>query len=306
MPKRHQDAIAIIGPGRLGQALGRLLARAGVPVHFIAARRLAAARRGARFIGRGRPVTLIEFSTRAVNQVRIILLAVSDSAVREVAAALAGGDHRRGRIPQPRDWSDKIVLHTCGSLPTTGSASVLRPLRLRGASVGSLHPFQTIPSPAAGVRNLVGCFWGIEGDPTAARVAMQWVKLLRGTAFRVPSRQKTLYHAAAFLACPTVVTLMDHSERLLMKSGVPERIARPMLGQFVSQTAKNFVEFGGRRALTGPAVRGDWATIARHRRALRRASPDVLPIYESLLGAMLRLASREKRKPESRRKRSIE
>src|SRR5262249_43832073 len=152
-----------------------------------------------------------------------------------------------------RIWSDKIVLHTCGSLPATGPASVLVSLRDQGASVGSLHPFQTIPAPAAGVRSLRACFWALEGDGTAVRVATKWVSLLDGTVFRVRPEQRILYHVAAFLACPTVVTLMQDSERLLLKAGVSSKVARPMLGQFVSETVRNFVHLGGRKALTGPA-----------------------------------------------------
>ena len=63
-----------------------------------------------------------------------------------------------------------------------------------------------------------------------------------------------------------------------------------MLRQFVTETAKNFAELGARRALTGPAVRGDWATIRRHLTALRRPAPDFVPVYQSLLTAMLTLA----------------
>lgn len=271
--------MAIVGPGRLGQALGKLLTRAGFPVLFVAARRPAAARRAVRFIGSGRPLGL---SAHELIEAPVILLTTSDAALPQVVRDLASrGGERDG-------WSRKVVLHTCGSLPTT----VLRPLRRRGAAIGSLHPFQTIPSPAAGVRNLAGCFWGIEGDPAAREVATRWVKALGGVSFRVRSAQKALYHAAAFLVCPTVVTLMDRSAHLLQRSGVPAKIARPMLERFVAETARNFVEFGSRRALTGPAARGDWPTIRRHLAALRRFSPAAIPVYTALLRAMLRLVGR--------------
>jgi predicted short-subunit dehydrogenase-like oxidoreductase (DUF2520 family) len=281
----------IVGPGRLGQALGKLLSSAGVPIQFVAARRLSAARRAVEFIGSGEPISL-ELGARELAQVRIVLLTVSDSAIAEVASYLAAV-HNRSKACDAEHWSGKIVLHTCGSLPATGPASVLASLRDRGASVGSLHPFQTVPNPAAGVRSLRGCFWAIEGDPAALRVATQWAKLLHGTVFRVPPAQRILYHAAAFLACPTVVTLMEHSERLLLKAGVSRRIARPMLGQFVSETVRNFVQVGGRKALTGPAVRGDWATIDRHRAALRHANPELLPLYDALVQSMLLLVGDE-------------
>ncbi|MGD0922197.1 MAG: Rossmann-like and DUF2520 domain-containing protein [Terriglobia bacterium] len=274
-------SVAIIGPGRVGQALGKLLADAGVPICFVAARRPEAARRAVLFIGRGVPVAL---NSRQLTEASVILLTTADAALQPVAGDLAALDG---------DWTGKVVLHTCGSLPST----VLQPLRRRGAAIGSLHPFQTIPNPTAGVRNLKGCFWGIEGDPGARKVATQWVKALGGVAFPIRAAQKILYHAAAFLVCPTLVTLMDRSARLLRQAGVPARIVRPMLGRFVEETVRNFVEFGGRRALTGPAVRGDWPTIRRHSRALRRSSPDIIPLYHALVRAMLRLTGRRRPPP---------
>lgn len=271
-----QRGVSIVGPGRLGQALGKLLASAGVPVLYVAGRRLKAARAGVHFIGRGEPTCLDDYR---LAEASVIVLTTADSAYTEVAQRLA---------TLRRNWSGKVVLHTCGSLPS----SVLRPLKRRGAAIGSLHPFQTIPNPTAGVRNLKGCFWAVEGDAPAVAVAKRWVKAFGGTAFRVRPTRKTLYHAAAFLVSPTLVTLMNQSVRFLRLSGVPARFAWPMLGQFVSETVRNFMNLRGRRALTGPAVRGDWTTIQRHIRALKRTCPEFLPVYREMLRAMLRLSGR--------------
>jgi predicted short-subunit dehydrogenase-like oxidoreductase (DUF2520 family) len=257
--------------------MGRLLAESGLPVTFIAARKLAAARRAARFVGKGTPLAL---SDPRLLSASVFLITTSDSTIAEVATKLAlKGNGKDG-------WRGKVVLHTCGSLPSTE----LNSLKLRGAHVGALHPYQTVPSPQAGVRNLRGCFWALEGDPRAVRVARSWVKLLSGVAFSIRPEKKTLYHLSAFLVCPTVVTLMAQAASLLKQAGVPERILRPMLRQFVAETARNFDDLGGRRALTGPAVRGDWATIHRHLRVLRQTAPEFEPVYQALLKAMLRLA----------------
>jgi predicted short-subunit dehydrogenase-like oxidoreductase (DUF2520 family) len=292
--KAHRGSfrIAIIGPGRLGQALGKLLAEAGFPVTFVVARRLEVALRAARFIGRGRAVRFSE--TDQWMKAQVVLLTVTDAALPEVIEYVADplayrGDKSRLHLSHFSQWAGKVVLHTCGSLPS----SVLRPLKHRGAVIGSLHPFQTIPDPATGFRTLRSCLWAIEGDRKAVRVAAQWIRALRGKAFRVRPERKTDYHLAAFLVCPTVVTLMDQSLRLLKGSGVPPRVARPMLSQFVAQTARNFAALGARRALTGPAARGDWSTIHRHVAVLRRSSPQVLPVYAALVRAMSGIAKRK-------------
>ncbi len=257
--------------------MGRLLAEAGVPIRFVAARRLRAARQAIRFIGCGEPIGMAD---ARLSEADVLLLTTSDAALAEVSCELAA------RFP--KGWSGKIVLHTCGSLPS----SVLNPLKRRRAAIGSLHPFQTIPSPAAGVRNLPGGYWAIEGDRAAQTLARRWVRLLGGVGFLVHPAHKVLYHLSAFLTCPTVITLMAESAALLKKAGVPAKISRPMLARFVRETAANFEQMGARCALTGPAVRGDWLIIERHLAALRRASPEFAPVYRALLDAMLRLGGK--------------
>ncbi len=274
MWKHREAAVMIAGPGRLGPAMGRLLLEAGVPIRFVAARRLARARNAVRFIGGGKALSLKD---RRLADSEIILMTTSDAALNPVARQLAA---------YRKDWSGRVVLHTCGSAP----ASILEPFKKRGASIGSLHPYQTIPNSSAGVRNLPGGFWSVEGDKRAVAVARGWVKAIGGKSFEIAPEAKALYHLSAFLVCPTEVALMDCSERLLQQAGVPKKIIRPMLGRFVTETVRNFTEFGARKSLTGPAVRGDWTTVEKHVAELQRFAPEVIPAYTELVNLMLRVA----------------
>jgi predicted short-subunit dehydrogenase-like oxidoreductase (DUF2520 family) len=269
----------LIGPGRLGQALGRLLSQAGFSVGWVAARRLESARRAVRFIGKGRPAALRRLEELA--GAKVVLVTTADSAIQVVAQRLAA---------LPTGWRGAVALHTCGSL----DASVLEPLRQRGAFAGSIHPFQTVPNREAGVRNLVGAYWGLEGDPEAVRLARRWVKALGGVALGIRSQHKTLYHAAAVMSCGAVVALMDQSARMLRRAGVPPKMAKAILGKFVAETASNFAQVGARRSLTGPAARGDWETLGRHQAVLQREFPAVVPLYQELVRAMARLATKRK------------
>jgi predicted short-subunit dehydrogenase-like oxidoreductase (DUF2520 family) len=275
-----RTTVAVIGPGRVGQALGRLLSLAGIRVGWVAARRLASARRATRFIGAGRAVTL---DSADLASTQVLLFTTSDSALAEVALALA---ERR------ESWRGAIALHTSGAWPAGGKESVLQPFRQRGASAASLHPLQTVPSAEAGVRNLIGCSWAIEGDREGVELARRWVRALRGAAFALRPEQKPAYHAAAVMACAGVVTLMEGSRRLLEECGVAPKRGRQMLEGFVAETAKNFAALGAQRALTGPAVRGDWATIRKHLAALEKDAPDLVRLYRSLLHSMCRLGGR--------------
>jgi len=287
--KRGPDReVALVGPGRLGQALGYLLSRAGVKIGWVAARRAPAAREAARFIGAGQPVAI---GSAEIAQAKVLLITTSDSALPRVARKLAG---RR------ESWRGSVVLHTSGAWPAGGAESVLQPFRERGAEAAALHPLQTVPRREAGVRNLIGCFWAIEGDPAAVRLARQWVRALGGTSFTLPANRKPSYHAAAVIACAGVVTLMDSARRLLAGCGVRPRRAGEMLQGFVAETAKNFALLGPRRALTGPVMRGDWRTLREHLRALRRRTPDLVPLYQELLRAMVHIAGRRAPRRRSR------
>lgn len=277
METHRAPTVAIVGPGRLGQAMGRLLAGAGIAIGFVAARQLTRARKAVRFIGGGKAVSL---GDRQLDEADIILITTSDATIGPVARRIA---------TRRKDWTGRIALHACGSLPS----SVLSPFKDRGAAVGSLHPFRSVPSPEAGVRNLPGSYWALEGDRRAVAAARRWVKALDGTAFKLRPESKPLYHVSAFLVCPTVVTLMDCSERLLREAGVPKKVVRPMLGKFVAETVDNFEKYGGRRSLSGPAVRGDWKTLERHLVELQHFAPEVIPAYVDLVDLMLGMAGRK-------------
>lgn len=272
------ERVAIIGPGKVGQAVGRLLRLAGVRVEYIAARRRESALGAARFIGTGRAIGLRDPRLTGVD---VVLITTTDAAISTVARVLTS---------MRKDWAGKVVLHTCGSLPRDGGD--LRRLREQGAAVGCLHPFETIPTREAGLQTLKGCTWAIEGDPAARRIATRWVGRLNGQVIHVRPEKKALYHLSGFLACPALNSLMAQSLRFLEQAGVPAVTARRMLARIASSTARNFRDLGARRALTGPAARGDWVTIRRHLEALRRSSPGLVPLYRVLLGSMVRLAGK--------------
>lgn len=274
---RPRPSLTIAGPGRIGQAIGKLLFEAGFPIHAVAARRLRSARRAASFIGSGVPCRIDDASLAEAD---VILVTVADAAI----APLAGRWAEWKRV-----WKGKTVLHTSGALP----AAVLQPLGKSGASIGSLHPFQTVPSASAGYRNLRRAFWAIEGHARARRAALEVAQALDGMTFRLEAARKTLYHAGAVMSCGAVVALLDQSAQMLRRAGVPARLIPPMLGEFVAETVRNFVALGGRGALTGPAARGDWSTVEGHIQALRQHAPQAIPVYLELTRAMAQLAGRK-------------
>ena len=67
------------------------------------------------------------------------------------------------------------------------------------------------------------------------------------------------------------------SERVAATAGVSRADLLPL----VRATVENWARLGP-DALTGPIVRGDEATVAKHRQALLERAPDLLGLYDSM------------------------
>src|SRR5947207_2897909 len=78
----------------------------------------------------------------------------------------------------------------------------------------------------------------------------------------------------------------DAAERLGAVAGVERTLFVPL----VRAAVENWARLGGRRALTGPIVRGDAATAARQRDAVAARTPELLPLWDALTEATRALA----------------
>jgi len=257
--------IAIVGAGRVGTALARQLRALGWRIGAVVTRSPATSRVAVRKIGAGRP--LVRLSPR-VLAADVILLATPDAALKAVAAELArmGGPACRG----------KIVLHTSGAL----GSEVLAPLARRGAATGSLHPMQTFSG--LGTPQLANVVFAVEGHPKALRLAQTMARSLGGTPVAIAGSAKPAYHAAGVLVAGHALALVEAAVQTLMRIGFSRRRALETLLPLVRQMLDNFERLGPRPAWTGPVARGDYATMARHVRALRRYPPEFRQAYVAL------------------------
>jgi predicted short-subunit dehydrogenase-like oxidoreductase (DUF2520 family) len=260
-----RGALAIIGAGRVGRAIGRRLRGLDWPVGAVVTRSEGTARRATRFIGAGTPHAVIP---RRIVASSVILIATPDRAIGKAAKELAriAGEELRG----------KVVLHTSGAL----DSSVLEPLRHLGATVGSMHPLQTFG--AVGVPPLDGRLFAIEGDTKAVKVARRIARSLGGIPQTIAARDKPLYHAAGTFAAGHALVIVESAVQLLMSIGLKRGEAMRALVPMTEQVLKNYVRLGPRAAWTGPLSRGDLGVVARHRVALRKASREYDGVYEAL------------------------
>ena len=196
----------------------------------------------------------------AARGVDLLVLSTPDSAIRSVAQAV-----------EPVD--DTVVMHLSGSL----GLDVLSPHRRRA----SLHPLVPLPTAEVGrIRLRSGVTFAVAGDQMATTLA----HLLGGWPVEVDDEHRAAYHAAACIASNHLVAVLGQAERVAASAGVG---LDAVLGLARASLA-DVAELGPTAALTGPAARGDVATLERHRAAL---APEELPGYDAGVALVQRLAA---------------
>jgi predicted short-subunit dehydrogenase-like oxidoreductase (DUF2520 family) len=222
------SSVRVIGTGRAGGAVAARLLERGLEVR--AGREVAA-------------------------DAELVILAVPDGAIREVAASLPVGP-----------W----VAHLSGA--TTLDA--LDPHQTRF----SVHPLQTLTTER-GAEQLDGAWGAITAETDDAMARARWLADQLGLrAFQLRDADRPLYHAAAVIAGNFLVTLYRSAARLCEEVGAPPEALVPLMERTIEN---GFV-------LTGPIARGDWATVEAHLAALTERAPDLVPLYRALADATTR------------------
>jgi predicted short-subunit dehydrogenase-like oxidoreductase (DUF2520 family) len=186
------------------------------------------------------------------NEGELVLLCVPDGSIAEVAAGLEEGP-----------W----VAHVSGATPL----SALDPHRRRF----SMHPLQTF-TRARGPEQLDGAWAAVTAESEQARVAGFWLAETLGLKpFELADAARPLYHAGAAIASNYLVTLHTVASELFRAAGAPPEALVPLMRRTIDNGFQ----------LTGPIDRGDWETVAAHRRAIRESRPELEPLYDVLAEA---------------------
>jgi predicted short-subunit dehydrogenase-like oxidoreductase (DUF2520 family) len=225
--------VVVVGRGKVGKALHRAGRAAGLGVVLTS--------------HRVRPVS----TRRALREAELIVLAVPDDAIAETAASIAEVAGARS-----------IVVHCAGARST----DVLGACSARGLSVGVMHPLISFAS-ARTSPSLRGATFVIAGDRAAVRRARAFCRALGGTPVTA-AIHGARYHAAAALVANGATALASVGVDILAGLGLDRPTAARAIGSLLSSVAANVARVGVPEALTGPIVRGDADTVARHRQAL--------------------------------------
>ena len=254
--------IGIVGAGAVGSALGVALDRAGWRIHAVASR----SREGReRFRSLVPGVRAFAEATPLVEEVELIILAVSDDAV----ASVAGGLHM---------YSGQAMVHTSGLL----GAEVLGAAMAAGTQVGSFHPLVAFADLERAVAALHGATIAIEGDDQLLDLLARMAEAIGGIAVRLAPGAKPAYHAAAVLAAGGFDALLGAIAELGRVAGLDEAGSLAIYGPLIEQTLGNARTLGIGAALTGPMTRGDRGTVRIHLAALAAHAPATIDLYRAL------------------------
>lgn len=268
--------INLIGAGRVGQTLGRLLAQDHCDqVQDVLTRRVASAAAAVAFIGTGRALTQID----DLRPADVWILAVPDGQIAMAAQSLAESSVAS---------SPALVCHCSGAL----CASELAPLQAIGWQVASAHCLMSFAQPQLALTQFAGTPCALEGDAAALVTLRALFTRLGAPCFELAAADKLLYHAAAVFATNFLPVLQDLAEQLWQHAHMPPELAQRLRARLLQNAVNNIVQLGPQGALTGPAARGDTALVSNQARAVADWQPQAGEAYRALSALAQQLAKR--------------
>ncbi|MCE2501238.1 MAG: DUF2520 domain-containing protein [Dehalococcoidia bacterium] len=266
-------SIGFVGAGTLGRGLALALDGVGRDVAAVSSRTRASADWLAERID---GCTALDTAQDVAHACDLVFITTPDAVIADVAATV--------------NWRPvQGVVHCCGA----ASTELLTPAADAGAEVGAMHPFQTfavLSEPPEAARRLSGVTFAVSATGWLADYLPSLAESLGGSAVTIPDELRPLYHASAVLSCGYVATLLDAAVNLWTTMGFSAedgiRAAMPL----ARATIEAIAAAGPADAVTGPAVRGDAATISAHLEVLSRHAENLLPLYRELTLASLPLA----------------
>jgi predicted short-subunit dehydrogenase-like oxidoreductase (DUF2520 family) len=297
-----KPSVAIVGAGSLAAFLAVALNDAGFTITEIVTRDSPQSRQRARALAAKVGAQIVTANSAALDAT-LLWLCVPDREIRGAASALAdhlaarATAHKQGRIqgkvqgkvqgtipsrvPSKVPSKVRFAFHSSGAL----LSRELDPLRKAGAAVASVHPLMTFVAGAH--PSLTGVPFAMEGDDAATRVARRIVRELGGESFSLPAARKAAYHAWATMTSPLLLAFLVTLEDAARAAGLTRQDARRKSLPIIRQTLANYSRLGPAQSFSGPLVRGDAETVAKHLAVLKQ-HPGAREVYEALARAAMR------------------
>jgi predicted short-subunit dehydrogenase-like oxidoreductase (DUF2520 family) len=263
------ERVFIIGPGHVGRGLFRAFRALGVEVVGLHGKRPSGVATSSGNI------------PRDAAKANVVIVCVRDpqldDAIDEVAVAAGDGRISRG----------SVILHTSAIAEPGG----LRALSDAGFPGGTFHPLVPFSDPETSAELLRKAWIGIDGENAAKNASRRLAGHLGARTLEIPPGKKPAYHAAAVISSNFPVVLASVAGHLLHDIGIPDASAYQAVESLMAGALANMKQALPDDALTGPVVRGDAETVAKHLRALQ-GHDSALEVYRSLSKAAVEIAQR--------------
>lgn len=243
--------VSIIGSGNVATHLGQALKNSGATVLDIWSRNFENAEVLAKTIGATAVKSIDDIANDPSD---LVIISVKDDAIHDVASALI---ERKG-----------LVVHTSGS----ASLSDLSPLQNHGV----FYPLQTFSKHKELDFSEVPICLEANNDDNL-QVLKNVATALSQKVYEVSTDQRKILHLAAVFACNFPNYLYGVAQQLLSEHELSFDIIRPL----IAETAQKVQTALPTEVQTGPAVRRDEETMAKHQKLLRE-NPVWVNIYQLL------------------------
>jgi predicted short-subunit dehydrogenase-like oxidoreductase (DUF2520 family) len=110
---------------------------------------------------------------------------------------------------------------------------------------------------------------------------------LGGESFQLAASRKAAYHAWATMTSPLFLAFLVTLEQAARIAGLTPADARRKSLPIIRQTLANYLSLGPKKSFSGPLIRGDAETVAKHLQILEK-DPSVRDVYRSLATVALR------------------
>lgn len=261
-----KPSVAIVGCGKVGTSLGIWISKAGYVITGVASKSLSSAKKAAELIQTDR---FSQTAEEITGDADIVFLTTPDGVISDVCENISRNNGFR---------ENAVVLHCSGAHPST----ILLSAKSCGATIGSMHPLQSIASIKTDINPFKGIIVSVEGEDDAIDTARQIASELGATCYTIKTDAKMLYHASAVVASNYLVTLLGLAFKLIGVAGIAAPDAYKVLKPLISGTLSNIEKVGIPDALTGPISRGDVETIEQHLDAIESKIPELLSLYRTL------------------------
>jgi predicted short-subunit dehydrogenase-like oxidoreductase (DUF2520 family) len=135
--------------------------------------------------------------------------------------------------------------------------------------------------------SLAGVPFAVEGDAMATRIARRVIRDLGADFFLIQVKRKDAYHAWATMTSPLLLAFLVTLEEAAIAAGLNRHDSRRMSLPIIRETLENYSRLGSQHSFSGPIIRGDVPTVAKHLAVLKK-HPEARDVYVALARSALR------------------